>query len=242
MTHQKSALLPILFAAIVFVSVTVVPACGQKKANAAAPSLRTATDDLLLSTMQKELHRGQTELAKQDPAPYFSSYNVTDGDSLVVLSAQGAILSSTRTRTRTADVSMRIGAPALDNTHDQERASGITSGQLPLRDDADAIARVLWRLTYDEYRKARQSFATVKTKSAVRAKDEDDSRTFQTKNPRLTASKHPCPRSLNKKPGKVWHVATRRHSANTRKSKSQSYFCWRQIVTVIWFRPRAQRL
>src|ERR1700679_385901 len=118
---------------------------GQNPLNAQKPS--TGPDELLLATMEKELHRGQSELAKQDPAPYFTSYNVTDGESLVILSAQGGILTSSHTRYRTADVSMRIGAPALDNTHDQERLSGITSGQLPERDDPDAIARVLWKLT-----------------------------------------------------------------------------------------------
>jgi len=86
-----------------------------------------ASDDLLLATMEKELHRGQFELAKQDPAPYFTSYNVTDGESLVVLARQGGILTSTHARHRAADVSMRIGTPALDNTHDQERYSGISS-------------------------------------------------------------------------------------------------------------------
>ena len=86
--------------------------------------------------MEKEFHRGQSELAKQDPAPYFTSYNVTDGESLVVLSAEAGILTSSHTHRRSADVaSMRIGTPALDNTHDQERSSGITTGQLPERDD-----------------------------------------------------------------------------------------------------------
>ena len=75
---------------------------------------------------------GRPSLAKQDPAPYFTSYNVTDGESLGDLSAQGGILNSTYSRHRAADVSMRIGTPALDNTHDQERDSGITSGHLPL--------------------------------------------------------------------------------------------------------------
>src|SRR6202047_1207782 len=95
----------ILLLLVVFLSEKPLPAETPLK----------APDDLLLATMEKELHRGQSELAKQDPAPYFASYNVTDGESLVLLSAQGGILTSTRTRHRAADVSMRIGAPALDN-------------------------------------------------------------------------------------------------------------------------------
>ena len=149
MKSEKTASLCIsrilLFLLVAFLS--------EKTLGAQKPVDATAPDDLLLATMEKELHRGQSELAKQDPAPYFASYNVTDSESLVILSAQGGILTSTRTRHRAADVSMRIGAPALDNTHDQERFSGITSGKLPQRDDPDAIARVLWKLTYEQYRK-----------------------------------------------------------------------------------------
>jgi len=173
-----------------------------------------ASDNLLLATMEKELRRGQSELAKQDPAPYFASYNVTDGESLVILSAQGAILNSTRTHNRAADVSMRIGTPALDNTHDKERASGITSGQLPLGDDPDAIARVLWRLTYDEYRKARQAYTNVKTQSAVRAKDEDDSDDFSAEQPATYIEGSPTPAFPDQK---AWEELARRYSASFRK-------------------------
>jgi predicted Zn-dependent protease len=171
-------------------------------------------DDVLLSTMEKELHRGQSELAKQDPAPYFASYNVTDGEALVILGAQGAVLTSTRTHRRSADVSMRIGSPTLDNTHDQERSSGLTSGQLPLQDDPDAIARVLWELTYAQYRKARQSYSNVKTKSAVRAKDEDDSPDFSQEKPSVYIQKISPAEFPDQK---AWEELARRYSASFRQ-------------------------
>lgn len=173
-----------------------------------------ASDDVLLATMEKELHRGQSELAKQDPAPYFTSYNVTDGESLVVLSAQGGVLTSSHTHRRSADVSMRIGAPTLDNTHAQERSSGITTGQLPERDDPDAIARVLWQLTYAQYRKASQAFSNVKTKSAVRAKDEDDSADFSAEKP-ATYVEPPSPVAFPEQ--KAWEALGRRYSASFRQ-------------------------
>src|SRR5437879_13744387 len=98
MKSEKTASFRILLLLVAFLS--------EKPLHAEKPL--KAPDDLLLATMEKELHRGQSELAKQDPAPYFASYNVTDGESLVILSAQGGILTSTRTRHRAADVSMRI--------------------------------------------------------------------------------------------------------------------------------------
>ena len=170
--------------------------------------------DVLLAAMERELQRGQSELAKQDPAPYFTSYNVADSELMIVLSAQGGILNSSRARRRIADVSMRIGTPALDNTHDEERRSGISSGQLPLRDDADAIARVLWKLTYEQYRKAQQAYTNVKTKTAVRAQDEDDSPDFSQEKPstyREQAHALPFPEQ------KVWEDLARRYSASFRQ-------------------------
>ncbi|HEX9112306.1 MAG TPA: metallopeptidase TldD-related protein, partial [Terriglobales bacterium] len=168
----------------------------------------------LLTTMEKELRRGQSELAKQDPAPYFTSYNVTDSDSLMVISAQGGLLTSTRSRHRIADVSIRIGTPALDNTHDEERRSGISTGQLPLRDDPDAIARVLWKLTYEQYRKAQQAYTNVKTKTAVRAKDEDDSPDFSQEKP-STYVEDARPLPFPEQP--AWEDLARRYSASFRQ-------------------------
>jgi TldD protein len=205
MNFKKAAALCIL------VSLTIL-FLGQQLLHAQTPP--AASDDVLLSTMEKELHRGQSELAKQDPAPYFTSYNVTDGESLVVLSAQGGVLTSSHTHRRSADVSMRIGAPALDNTHDQERSSGITTGQLPERDDPDAIARVLWQLTYAQYRKASQSYSNVKTKSAVRAKDEDDSADFSAEKPSTYIQK-PSPVAFPEQ--KAWEELARRYSASFRQ-------------------------
>src|SRR5258707_14600652 len=75
----------------------------------------TPAKDVLLDTMEQELHRGQAELAKQDPAPYFTSYAVSDDDSLFIIASEGGLLSSNRTHRRSAGVGMRIGAPALDN-------------------------------------------------------------------------------------------------------------------------------
>jgi len=171
-------------------------------------------NDILLTTMEKELHRGQAELAKQDPEPYFTSYNVTDSESMIVFSAQGGILNSSRVRHRTADVSMRIGTPALDNTHDEERRSGLTTGQLPLRDDPDAIARVLWKLTYEQYRRAQQAYTNVKTKTAVRAKDEDDSPDFSQEKPSTYLEE---PHALPFPEQSAWEDLARRYSTYFRQ-------------------------
>src|SRR5208282_5803221 len=92
--------------------------------------------DVLLQTMQRELQRATASLAKADPAPYFLSYSVVDVDAMTIAGANGALIVSAITHRRQADVMMRVGSSALDNTHSQSRPSGITSGALPLHDDA----------------------------------------------------------------------------------------------------------
>jgi len=147
------------------------PAAADKGGSAAAP-------DVVLSTMQTELNRAKLDLSKSDPAPYFLSYTVYDQDQILIAASYGGILSNSNARRRSADVTMRVGAPQLDNTHGQSRSSGMTSGSLPLNDDPDAEARVLWELTDRAYKKAAPAYLNVKTNTAVQAEEEDKSPDF----------------------------------------------------------------
>ena len=152
----------------------LIPAAAQK--NSKAPI--APKTDLVMDVMKAELERATTSLAKADPAPYFTSYSVEDEDNTVIVAQNGALISSASNKRRAADVFVRVGSPEFDNTHGEARRSGITSGQLPLVDDRDAIARVLWRLTDREYKQASQAYLQAKTQKDVRAKEEDDSPDF----------------------------------------------------------------
>jgi TldD protein len=134
--------------------------------------------DPVLQTMKGELARATKELSKADPAPYYLSYSVHDQSNVVLVGAFGSLLTNGAATRRQVDVVMRVGAPALDNTHGQSRSSGMTSGSLPLNDDTDAIARVLWELTDREYKRAAPAYLNVKTNTAVRAEEEDKSPDF----------------------------------------------------------------
>ncbi|HMJ23988.1 MAG TPA: hypothetical protein VK513_18875, partial [Terriglobales bacterium] len=145
---------------------------GEKKAG-----------DVLLTTMQRELQRATAKLGHLDPAPYFVSYSVYDQEGSVVVGGLGSLLNSTAFRRRTGQVTMRVGSAALDNTHQENRYSGLNSGLIPLQDDPDAAARVLWQLTHEEYRQAAQSYLNVKTAASVRTKEEDTSPDFAEEKP-----------------------------------------------------------
>jgi TldD protein len=174
----------------------------------------TEKKDVLTSAMQHELQRAQSGLGKLDPAPYFISYSVYDQTSAMAVGSQGSLISSVHARRRSADVIVRVGTPALDNTHEENRSSALSSGSLPLNDDGDAIAHVLWQLTYGEYRKASQAYLNVKTTTQVRAQEEDTSPDFSQETPQSYADY----KDLSPSPDhQILEELARRYSAYLRK-------------------------
>jgi TldD protein len=173
-----------------------------------------ANSDALTSAMQRELQRARSELGKLDPAPYFISYSVYDQTSAVAVGSQGSLVDSVHASGRSADVIVRVGTSALDNTHEEKRSSALSSGALPLEDDSDAIAHVLWQLTYGEYRKASQAYLNIKTTTQVRAQEEDTSPDFSQEAPQTHAGNEassPAPDH------KMLEETVRRYSAHLRK-------------------------
>src|SRR5438094_9154263 len=114
--------------------------------HAAPKAAAAAKSDPLLSTLQHELQRASTELAKTQPAPYYLSYTVRDQDAAIVAASQGAIISALQVHARLGDVVTRIGSSTLDNSHNSSRGSTLLSGGLPLGNDEDALTRALWKL------------------------------------------------------------------------------------------------
>jgi predicted Zn-dependent protease len=162
-----------------------LPCASGDTSSAAAvdkPAPKAATDPVM-RVMQAELARASSELGKTDSAPYYMSYTVYDQNLVVLVGAYGSLLTDASLDRRQADVVMRVGTPALDNTHGQSRSTGMTSGNLPLGDDQDAIGRVLWELTDREYKRAAPAFLNVRTNTAVRAEEEDKSPDFSKETP-----------------------------------------------------------
>jgi TldD protein len=162
----------------------VVVACALVVACATAPILFSAAPpDVLLNTMQHELQRAGTALTKSDPPAYYISYAVNDVNGQTLAASNGAMLTSSSAQERLADVTMRVGSPALDNTHGQFRSSGMDSGVVPVNNDPEATARILWQLTNSEYEQASSSFLQVKTRTQVQAAEEDKSPDFSKETP-----------------------------------------------------------
>jgi len=173
-----------------------------------------ADSGVLLATMQGELERAKNSLSKSDPAPYFISYEVYDQRTFQVAGTYGTIVTSNASYRRWADVTMRVGSPVLDNTHNENRSSGITSGPLPLADDRDAISRTLWDMTNREYRRASPAYSKVMSNTAVQAEEEDKSPDFSHQASQTHLEPAGAPIAFNQK---EWEDKIRKYSSAFRK-------------------------
>ncbi len=155
----------------------------------ASPPAATAQQDtpVLLDAMTAELHRAFTSLGKPDPGrpdadkqlpPYFLSYSVSDASGVAIRAQYGALVDSSSSHERVADVQVRMGDPRLDNTHGTHRGSAVNSLQLPLTNDREALERTLWLATNAGYGNALDNYLRVKTEAEVRAREEDTSPDF----------------------------------------------------------------
>ena len=187
-------------------------AAALSAAPAASPSGDRAADvsDPLLDSMQAELQRASVSLSKADPPAYFLSYSAYDGDSITIAASYGSLLTSFSNRLRRAGVIVRVGTPALDNTHGQNRRSAITQSTLPLEDDRDALSRSFWWLTNRGYRSSAPAYLKVKTDTAVRSEEEDRSADFSAEPPQVRIDARTPTPGLNIE---EWQTRLRRDSA-----------------------------
>ena len=183
---------------------------SSKPAHSTKAASRPATvpqDPVLIGAMEGELHRAMDALGGAvapastpaitqppnantssatpvgQPKPYFLSYSVADAQSINITAQFGAVTQSNSSHSRIADVQVRLGSPALDNTHGAHRTSALTTLPLPLTDDRAAIERTLWYATNRGYGKALDALEKVKTEQQVRAKEEDTSADFSAEKP-----------------------------------------------------------
>jgi TldD protein len=165
---------------------------------AAIPAVAQQSTPPLLDAMTTELHRAFTSLGKPASAddkqlpPYFLSYSVSDASAISIRAQYGALVGSSASHVRIADVQVRLGDPQLDNTHGDHRGSAVNSMQLPLVDDRQALARSLWLATNTGYGNALDNYLRVKTEAQVRAKEEDTSPDFSKEAPQVAIDK-PAP-------------------------------------------------
>jgi predicted Zn-dependent protease len=193
-----------LYLSGVLLAVLAVPLAWAQKAP------QGKADPVLMRTLEQELDRAMSSLAKADPSPYFMSYSASEQSDAFIAASQGAIVADTKRHDRSVDILVRVGGRDLDNTHGDNRFSAITSASLPLEDQPDAIARVLWLNTDRMYKKAAQTYLEVKTRTKVRAQEEDPSPDFSAEKPEVHLDKAAAAVEFD---SKAWEERMRRYSA-----------------------------
>lgn len=177
--------------------------------------------DPVLAAMGQELTRSYQNLQKQPMPPYFLAYQLTDNRAIQITGAFGALTGSSDVRTRLLDIDLRVGTPALDNTHPLSDGSGgrnrmdrLQNVQIPLEDNSDALRTVLWYQTDRKYKQALEDFEQVKANVAVSAEREDKSGDFS-REPAEKYSEPIAPFSFDQK---LWENKVRRYTAEFAKS------------------------
>jgi predicted Zn-dependent protease len=144
-------------------------------------SLAAAQPAVLLDAMSQELNRNYTVLKqKADPAPYFLSYEITEIEFHSVGGTLGALESTNGGKSRTLDVSVRVGSPKMDNYRRvrNDRGQFTAGASISYEDSVDSIKRRLWLDTDRAYRAAAERLERIKTNTQVKVAAEDDSDDF----------------------------------------------------------------
>lgn len=137
----------------------------------------------LLDVAKSEMQRAYQELQKQSQPPYYIGYSITDVYNRRLSSSFGKIETADSNRTRVLDIDLRVGSPALDNTHiirGQRMSFSIapTSFALPIENNSTAIKKDIWLATDRVYKSALETFDKVVTNKKVKVAEEDSSADF----------------------------------------------------------------
>lgn len=132
--------------------------------------------DLLMTTLSKELQREFEQLKKADDRLYYMSYRVDDITIYNIRTSFGAVAGIDSTRYRVFSPSIRLGSYKLDNTHNV--GFGQYPGNIPVVDDADIITLAVWKNTDNAYKNAVQAYEQILTNKKVKAAEEDSAADF----------------------------------------------------------------
>ena len=156
----------------------------------ALPAVQAEEAASFADTLESELGRINEVLQQQTDPPHWMAIGAVTTETLVINASNGVTTSPSINRSRMADIDVRVGTNALDNTHkirdagwfDDDNKMAIS---LPLdAGHTDAIRQAIWRATDDAYRQARKRLLKVKNNLAVKVEAEDRSGDFS---PRETA-------------------------------------------------------
>jgi predicted Zn-dependent protease len=157
-------------------------AAGLLAALVPGPSAGAAAEDPL-ATLSRAMDYATARLGVGTDPAYYVAYALSEHATVTLQGTNGARAGESRDQGRTADVDVRVGGLALDNTHKIRDASWWSeeprpSLSAPLADAGTALYELLLRGTDDTYRAARRRLIKVRANTAVKVEREDLSDDF----------------------------------------------------------------
>ena len=151
----------------------------------------------LIEHLTAELAYSMDHLSTADGTkPYYLAYTVYDETRVVISASLGALTRDTATRNRNLNIDLRVGDRHLDNTH-QLRGGGASHEMgggniaLPLTDDRESIAHVLWYHTDRVFKRAAKRLDNIKTNLKLKVEEEDQSDDFSQEQPNVHYARLP---------------------------------------------------
>ncbi len=138
----------------------------------------------LFNILESELNRNFSILKKEPIPVYYISIRVSETESMGVAARFGNLQNTSivPAKSRNITTSLRVGDYSLDNSHEIRGGSNnglsVSSTQLPLDNNSQAIKMTLWAQLDALYKEGVQSFEQVKANIAVKAEKEDKSPDF----------------------------------------------------------------
>lgn len=142
------------------------------------PAAFSQQGDDFLRILQEEMRKNKAQLDQKEAGVYLLSYRVDEQTAYTVKSSMGSLLSNRHETNRILTVQVRVGDYDLDNFHElrddySDIGTGFSYVQLPLTDESQAIAQMIWRETDRAYREAKQRYERVKANVAVKVVSDD---------------------------------------------------------------------
>jgi hypothetical protein len=185
-------------------------------------------ESTVLRALSDELSRSMEKLKLDDePRPYYISYLVRDSSTLIISADSGAITDNVGSRTRTLNITLRVGDYDLDNSRFQPIQSFYpprTLSNLVIEDNYDVLRRQIWLETDGAYKNALETW--TKKKACLQNKIRMEKIPDFKRGEALSLVKPPVPLSLGKREDMVNLVmkASRPLLENDRIQKSSVLF------------------
>lgn len=140
----------------------------------------------MLQVAQDAVDHTMAALQDQDEPPYHLAIGINQTHTLRLSATNGAMMARRDSWSRSADLDLRVGSFALDNTHKLLDAGWFSEESrsmvhLPLGDgaaDLNAAETILWRELDDSYQQAVRRMTKVRANQAVKVERDDPSDDF----------------------------------------------------------------